>query len=440
MEFKRFSYRNIEEIRNDADSMNIDLSYTDDLSVLSEKVKIKNFELSNRLAVHPMEALDAEITDGAPTELTFRRYKRYAEGGAGLIWFEAISTVGEGRNFPAQLWINKDNLDGYKRLAAETIETHQKKFGGTPLLVAQITHSGRFSKPFGAYASMNGMRDPYMEEKHPYSKDFELVSDEYLERLEDKYVEAAILAKEAGFQAVDLKCCHKYLVSELVGAFTREGKYGGSFENRTRFLVNVLDKIKSVLGDSVIYATRMNIYDRIPYPYGWGTDKEDYTKPDFSEVIELLRIMQGKGLSIINCTMSSPYYEPHISRPYDSGGYIPGENQLVGVERLINSIAEIQRAMPDLGVVGTGYSWLRQFAPYFAAAAIKEGKSTLVGLGRMSFAYPDFARDIIENGKLESNKVCVCCGNCVKLLRSGNKAGCVIRDKEIYLPVFKELK
>lgn len=438
MDFTGFKYSSIDEVYDECKAFNLGLHFSKDLSVLKREVKIGNVTILNSLANHPMEGCDGNI-DGSPGELTIRRYERIAEGGAGLIWFEAVAVVPEGKAAPRQLFINENNVDSYKKLHEMMIQKAQAAYGSgfTPITIMQLTHSGRFSKPEGKPAPIIACNNPYLDPICKVDKDTKIITDDELERLEEAFVKAAVLAKEAGFGGVDVKCCHRYLNSELLSAFTRKGKYGETFEGRTRFLLNVVDRIKARLGSEFIVTTRMNIYDGISYPYGWGVDKEDYLKLDLSEPIRLVRLLYDKGVGIINLTMGTPYYNPHVNRPYDKGPYVPQEHQLAGVARLLSGAAEIQRAVPEMAVVGTGYSWLREFSQYLAAGVIESGAARLVGFGREVFAYPEFARDILYNDGMEKGKCCIACGKCTEIMRAGGTAGCVIKDSSVYAPIYK---
>ncbi len=265
-------------------------------------------------------------------------------------------------------------------------------------------------------------------------------TDHYLDQLQDAYVKAARLAFEVGFDAIDIKACHGYLINELFACHNRPGKYGGSFENRTRFFLEVIDKIHKELDPDVPIFTRLGVYDAIPYPFGWAVDKDDYTKPDLTEPKRLISLLQKRGIKLINITIANPYYNPHIGRPFNEpivGGYAEPEHPLLGVVRLISLTGEIQKEFPDIAVVGTGYSWLRTLLPFVAAANKANGLVTLTGAGRMAFAYPDFARDIITKGRLDPHKVCVACSACTQIMRDGGMTGCVVRDNKVYGPIFK---
>jgi 2,4-dienoyl-CoA reductase-like NADH-dependent reductase (Old Yellow Enzyme family) len=267
MKPNKFNYETIEDIKKDLDQLGINLPTSKNTDLLKKSIVVEGRTLPNSMAVHPMEGCDGN-TDGTPGELTIRRYERFAAGGAGLLWFEAVAVVPEGRANPRQLYICKDNLQAYKDIYKTIIDTAHKANGDahTPLCVMQLTHSGRFSVPEGKPAPVISYHNPYLNQRMNLDEDYPVITDEELEALEDKYVEAARLAKIAGFDGVDVKGCHRYLASELLSAYNRDGKYGGDFEGRTRFILNIVDKIKKELGDDFIIATRLNIYDGIPYP------------------------------------------------------------------------------------------------------------------------------------------------------------------------------
>jgi 2,4-dienoyl-CoA reductase-like NADH-dependent reductase (Old Yellow Enzyme family) len=265
--------------------------------------------------------------------------------------------------------------------------------------------------------------------------EYPTVSDEYLDKLQEGYLEAAELAFDAGFDGVDIKACHGYLINELLASYQREGRYGGSFENRTRFLLEVIGKIKDRLGDEKVVTTRLGIYDGIPYPYGWGVDRQDYHKPDLAEPLKLVGLLEKRGVDMINISIANPYYNPHFNRPFTrqkQANEEISEHPLTGVERIIKLAGVVQRTYPDLTVIGSGYSWLGTLLPHVAAGAKEEGLATIIGAGRMAIAYPDFVRDIIQKGRLDADRICTTCGACSELMRADKPTGCVVRDGEVY--------
>ncbi len=448
----QFRLGSIDNLIQLAQELNLSIDANDDVSILAEPVQAGSLFIPNSLAVHPMEGCDGD-SQGRPGKLTFRRYDRFAGGGAGLLWAEAIAVVPEGRANPRQLWINSKNMEDFAALVKLIRQRAAQHMGSNhkPVVVAQLTHSGRYSKPEGIARPIIPQRDPYRDalvpQQPPNPKvksripaDWPIVADEYLDELQQAYVDAAKIAFEVGFDAVDVKSCHGYLINELLTSHNRRGKYGGSFENRTRFLLDVIDKIHKELGEDKPVVTRLGIYDAIPYPYGWAVDKDDYTKPDLTEPKKLITLLQQRGVKLINITIANPYFNPHVGRPFNEaivGGYDEPEHPLVGVARLIKLTGEIQKEFPDIALVGTGYSWLRTLFANVAAASKAKGLVTLVGAGRMAFAYPDFARDILTVGRMYPEKVCVGCSGCTQIMRDGGMTGCVVRDNEVYGPIFE---
>ena len=447
-----FQLSSIEDLRRLSREVGVSVDAIEDVSILAEPVELGGLGAPNSLAVQPMEGCDGDAR-GRPDKLTFRRYERFAGGGAGLIWAEAIAVVHEARANPRQLWLHEGSKEAFAAMVKRAREKAAAANGAghRPFLVAQLTHSGRYSKPEGVAKPIIPQRDPYRDPLTPQQKpdpnrkskipaDWPLVTDEYLDQLQNAYVEAARIAFEVGFDAVDIKSCHGYLINELLACHNRPGKYGGSFENRTRFVLEVIDRIHAELGDEARVAARLGIYDAIPYPYGWGVDKDDYTKPDLTEPKRLIGLLQQRGVKLINVTIANPYYNPHVGRPFNEpivGGYAEPEHPLAGVARLIHLTAEIQKEFPDMAFVGTGYSWLRTLFANVGAASKANGLATFIGAGRMGFAYPDFARDIVNEGRMYAEKVCVGCSACTQIMRDSGRTGCVVRDNEVYGPIFR---
>lgn len=437
--FEKFHYSSLEQLQEAAGAAGVSLPFSNDLSVLAQPLDVHGKTIANRLAVHPMEGADGE-PDGSPSQLTKRRYERFCRGGAGLIWFEAIAVMKEARANPLQLWITDDNVGNFAGLVENMHSWAAKQYGKDfrPIIIAQLTHSGRFSRPNGTHEPIIAYHNPYLNTKLDIPADHPVVTDSYIEQVEEQIEKAAGLALRAGFDGVDLKACHRYLSSELLSAYTRTGKYGGCFENRTRFLRDCVKRVKNRYSGNLLVCSRINAYDGIPYPYGFGVDKNDYTKYDLTETKQLMDMLIGEGLDLFNFTMGTPYYNSHVNRPFDMGLYTPEESQFVGVSRMINGIGELQQAFPKANIVGTGYSWLRQFAANAAAGAVKEGKTTIAGFGREAFAYPDFPNDILHHGGMDPNKICISCGKCADIMRLLGPAGCVVRDSKLYMPQYKK--
>ena len=258
---ERFHYTSLAELQDAIAAFGLDIPVSESLDILATPAPFGKLQVPNRLIIHPMEGCDGEA-DGRPGPLTIRRYERFAASGAGLLWVEACAVVPEGRANPRQLWITRENLDSYKSLVERIHRIALETTGTRPVLLLQITHSGRYSKPQGASAPLIAHHSIIDGASH-VTPETPLLTDDYLDRLQDAYVKAAMLAQEAGFDGVDIKACHRYLVSELLASFTREGsRYGGSFANRTRLLVEVAEKIRAAAPGMEI-SSRMNVFDAL---------------------------------------------------------------------------------------------------------------------------------------------------------------------------------
>ena len=417
-------------------SLGTSLPYSDNMAVLAAPVTIGHKVIPNRLACQAMEGCDG-TADGSPDELTMRRYRRLAEGGAGVIWFEATACCREGRANPRQLWIHEGNLDAFRRAVDDIRTWAQQACGHAPLIIMQDTHSGRYSKPDGVPAPIIAYNNPIFEKDHPIDKS-RIVSDERLDRLVDELVHAARLAEAAGFDGVDIKCCHRYLNSELLSAFEREGRYGGSFENRTRLLRESVAGAMATCGHDFIVTSRLNVYDGFPYPYGFGVAPGGSIDFAPEEPIRLLRELSSLGVKLLNITMGNPYFNPHVNRPFAKGGYEPEEHPLSGVARMLHGTALLKKAVPEIAIISSGLSYLGLVAPQVAAGFIEDGGFDFAGFGRTILAYPDFANDILKNGGLQKKKLCLCCSKCTELMRNGSTPGCVIRDP-LYTQLYKDV-
>jgi len=438
----KFKFTSLEQLQKKVTGLGLGIPFETDFSPLFDSVKIGRHALANRFAVHPMEGFDADMT-GSPQDLSFRRYQRYAAGGSALIWFEATAVVHAGRSNPNQFYIHPKNVSVYNKLVAETRREARETVGTEPLLIVQLTHSGRYSKPDGIPTPIIAHHSPILDPRHNLPPDYPLISDAALDELQEKFLAAAELAFEAGFDGIDVKSCHRYLVSELLASFTRENsRYGGSFENRTRFLRETLTKIHQRYPEKII-TTRLNVFDAISHPYGFGVSEIDYHIPDLAEPVKLVGLLKEIGIALINISIGNPYYNPHFGRPFDfplRNLNVPEEHPLVGIDRFLKITRQIQEAYPDLPVIGSGYTWLRHYLPNVAAAIVKSGGATLIGQGRGMFAYPESVNELKASGKMDPRKVCVTCSACTQIMRDGNHTGCVVRDSEIYGPVYREIK
>jgi len=437
MPHERFHYRTMEDLQATLRTLGIALPFAKDTSILATPLSFGGQTVPNRMGIAPMEGADS-LPDGSPSEYTLRRYVNEALGGSAVIWFEAISIVEEGRSSQTQLLLTSETAEQYKAFTSAIKEAGLKANGYAPYLIMQANHSGRYSNPNNRPAPMIAYRHPELEQ-YRAADDSCIVSDDYLKGLEEKFGEAAKLAKEVGFDAIDIKSCHGYLLAELSSAYTRPGLYGGSYENRTRLLKNGIRAAKVWEDESFKVTSRLGIYDGYAWPYGFGVSEGSGATPDLSEPTRLVHEMYHElGLRMIDLTMGNPYATTHVTRPFDFGKYQPDEHPLLGIHRMIEGIGQVKKAVPEMVIYGSAPTYLRQYADLYVAGAVEQGMCDGMLFGRMAFADPDYANEIIHKGRIDPGRVCVTCGKCGDLIRAHKPTGCVVRNSKTFLPFYKE--
>ena len=395
--------------------------------MLEQSFLLDKINIPNRAVFQPMEGCDCN-SDGSPSELTIEKYKKAAASGVGTVWFEANAVCPEGRTNKGQLMLTAENLHTFKTLLSEMRQIAEKETGIRQFFVLQLTHSGRQSiVPMIAY------RNPVYEEKRPVTDD-NVVTDEYLDTIPALYAKSALLAREAGFDAVDVKACHGYLLVEALSAFTREGRYGGSFENRTRLYLDCVKAVKAAVPSDFLVVTRLGAADMVPKPYGFGTTENN--ELDLTETDMLVEKLMEAGIRMINITIGNPYYNPHINRPFRQGAYVAPELPEVGLQRFITVQTHLKEKFKELTLVGSGLSYYRAELMEKAEEMINIGAADLVGFGRGSLAYPMFYRDFLE-GKFDAKKTCVSCSKCTALMRAKCVSGCAVFN-DYYKNLYKE--
>ncbi|HKP86911.1 MAG TPA: NADH:flavin oxidoreductase [Blastocatellia bacterium] len=429
-------------------------------SPLAQPIRVNGVTIGNRFAIHPMEGWDGTL-DGRPTELTFRRWQNFGRSGAKLIWGgEAVAVVHEGRANPNQLLINDRSRDDLARLREALVAEHRKTTGSASGLIVglQLTHSGRYSRP-----DASGRAKPRILYHHPIldgrlglSPDYPLLTDGEIRAIVEAFHKAARIAQEIGFDFVDVKHCHGYLGHEFLSARARDGDYGGSFENRTRFLREIVEGIRASAPGLEI-GVRLSAFDVVPFrpdpgnsspgkhgpgvpepfenllPYRWGfgVRESDPVELDLTEPKRLLALLAGLGILMVNLSAGSPYYNPHIQRPAlfpPSDGYLPPEDPLVGVARQMEATRRLKQEFPNLVIVGTAYTYLQDFLPNVAQAAVREGWADIIGLGRMVLSYPELPWHLLTGRALERKRVCRTFSDCTTAPRNGLPSGCYPLD------------
>jgi 2,4-dienoyl-CoA reductase-like NADH-dependent reductase (Old Yellow Enzyme family) len=421
-------------------------------SPLARPFELGGVRTGNRFCILPMEGWDG-TADGRPSDLTRRRWQRFGLSGAKLIWGgEAVAVQFDGRANPNQLVIGESTKPDLASLRETLVASHREAFGlnadGDLYVGLQLTHSGRYAQP-----SVKGRPEPRVAYAHPlldrrFPGGMTMMSDDDLDRLVDRFVAAAKEAWDAGFAFVDIKHCHGYLGHELLSARTREGKYGGSIENRTRLVREVTAGIRATVPGLGI-AVRLSAFDMIPYRKGdtgigvpedaggaytsaFGyLDADAHLDAALADAKELLAILEGLDIRWICITAGSPYYNPHMQRPAlfpPSDGYLPPEDPLAGVARQISGTARLKRAFPNLAIVGSAYSYLQEWLPHVAQHNVREGLTDFVGLGRMVLSYPQLPADVLAGRPLQRRMICRTFSDCTTGPRRGLVSGCYPLD------------
>jgi len=425
-------------------------------SPLAQPIDVNGITIGNRFCILPMEGWDG-TRSGEPSDLTRRRWRHFGGSGAKFIWGgEAVAVRHDGRANPHQLLINSSTQPALASLRDELIAAHRDRFGAQAdrdlYIGLQLTHSGRYARP-----NEHDRSEPRAAASHPlldrrFACGVRVLDDDELDRLSEDFVRAAQLARDAGFAFVDIKACHGYLGHELLGARTRTGRYGGSLENRTRFLRDVIAGIRSN-APGLDIVVRLSAFDTVPFrrtEQGAGVPErgengQRSTGPGFSVIDEdedvdaalgesraVISMLDRLGVRSICVTGGSPYYNPHVQRPAlfpPLDGYDPPEDPLRGVARHIDVAARLKQHFPQLVFVGSAYSYLQEWLPHVAQHNVRCGLIDVVGLGRIALSYPDLPADVLSGTPLRRNLFCRTFSDCTTGPRMGLVSGCYPLDR-----------
>ena len=485
------SLKTVGDFRNHVASLGIELPCDDQilrapespLSHAIETVTVNGKRIGNRIAIQPMEGWDGTVTGGV-TEEMIRRWQRFGESGAKLIFGgEAMAVRPDGRANPNQLILNEENKAGIAKLRETLLHAHRERYGATEDIVIgfQLTHSGRFCRPNDKkrFESRVAYRHPILDKKFGVTHDAQVLRDDEIEQFVRDYVRAAGIAGEIGADFVDIKHCHGYLLHEFLGAHTRPGKYGGSFENRTRILREIISGIRAS-GNKIDIGVRLSAFDFVPfkpdpaqsqpgklgpgipedysqclpYRFGFGINENHPIEYDLTETFRLAELCAELGVKLLNLSAGSPYYNPHIQRPAaypPSDGYQRPEDPLVGVARQMTAVKQVKAHLektrtskPETRnpiVIGSAYSYLQEYLPHVAQFVIRSGWTDMIGLGRMTLSYPNILADAMGQGMLTPKLICRTFSDCTTAPRNGLISGCYPLDRYYTTkPEFQKLK
>jgi 2,4-dienoyl-CoA reductase-like NADH-dependent reductase (Old Yellow Enzyme family) len=431
-----------------------------EVSPLGQPLVVDGLTVGNRFAIQPMEGWDG-TTDGHPSDNTRRRWRHFGLSGAKFIWGgEAVAVRPDGRANPNQLMLNAQTMADIGALREGLLAAHQETMGSTDGLVIglQLTHSGRFARPTDKKRLEPQIlfHHPLLARRFGTAADHPLMSDGDIRQLVDDYVVAAKRAHTLGYDFVDLKCCHGYLGHEFLAAKTRAGEFGGSLPNRMRFLREIIAGIRAE-APGLKFGVRLSATDFVPfkpdpalsgpdtlgpgvpedfdasqpYRYGFGHDESDPLRIDLTEACAFMQAARDLGVKMFNITLGSPYYNPHMTRPAlypPSDGYQPPEDPLIGVMRHLQVTRELKAAVPDVMLMGSGYTYLQEFLPHVAQAVVRAGWVDLVGLGRLVLSYPELPADVLSGKGMARKRLCRTFSDCTTAPRNGLVSGCYPLD------------
>jgi 2,4-dienoyl-CoA reductase-like NADH-dependent reductase (Old Yellow Enzyme family) len=396
---------------------------------LFTELKMGNRRVVNRIALNAMECNDAD-ENGDPSELTYTRYRKNFEGNAGVIVMEAISVISESRGRLNQLIGTPSNLEGLSKLFAE-----MKRVNDKPLLLIQLTHSGELSEP-------QFSRRVCVKPLPGFGGD--LLSEEEVEDIIDKFVSAAKVAHDAGADGVDVKLCHGYLGSQLLRPYNdRKWKFGGSWENRSRFAYEIYERIDKEIGDpNFIVGSKISVWEG--FPGGCGSAGPDTPIIDLTEPCLLAKGLEERGAKFILVSSGSPSITLALSQP---DRRLPDYAYLhFGFQKAIN-----EAVRPETVVIGSAYSVFRNGQNNFLAVNreestleywgnknIRDGVVDMIAVGRQSLADP-YLPIKLETGKSDEINWCTACDNCVEILIRQRPVGCATYDKK-YTKILQEIR
>ena len=447
------SLKNAAAFRTHLEHTHIPLRFDDRVEstgALAQPFDLDAIRVGNRFCILPMEGWDG-TRDGEPSDLTRRRWRNFGISGAKLMWGgEAVAIRHDARANPNQLMLTPATQRSIARLREELISAHRDRFGSNAdsdlYLGLQITHSGRFARPdvWDRSAPLAACHHPILDRR--FAGVVHVLTDGEIGTIVDDYAAAARLAQACGYQFVDAKACHGYLGHEMLGATTRPGKYGGSLDNRMRFITEVIQAIRSAAPGLGI-VVRVSIFDAVPHRRaangagtpepttgdepGFGVLRNDDLGQALNDARALLTHLEALGVKWICTSAGSPYYNPHIQRPAlfpPLDGYEPPEDPLRGVARQIDATARLKAEFPNLVFVGSAYSYLQEWLPNVAQYNVRNGLADFIGLGRVALSYPDLPADVLSGKTLRRAAICRTFSDCTTGPRMGMVSGCYPLD------------
>jgi len=359
---------------------------------LLEPVYINKMRLRNRIVMPPMHTRFASES-GEMTDRMIDYYVERAKGGVGLIILENTCVdwiLARASGNPIRI---DDDIytSGLHDLAAAVHEYGAK-------IATQPHHPGRQNER----SNISGGQPPVAPSAIPckVTRDIprELTIDE-IQEIQDTFVKAALRTKTAGFDAVEIHGAHGYLFTQFASPYSnkRTDLYGGSLENRMRFPVEVVRKVREAVGPGFPIIYRFSAQEKV---------SEELDKQELEESLYMVQLLEKEGVDAFH--VSAGIYESIIWVFPDTPG------------KLVY-LAEAVKKVTNVPVITVG----RLGNPKDAEKVLEEGKADLVSMGRAHLAYPYIANKV-KSGEIEDIRPCIACNECNGRLLSGWRIECSV--------------
>jgi 2,4-dienoyl-CoA reductase-like NADH-dependent reductase (Old Yellow Enzyme family) len=377
-----------------------------------------------------MECSDAD-NEGNPTETTLKRYEDIFRGQGGVVDLEAITVTSDNRARLNQLEIT---LRNEKPLA--NFVKKLKEANPNTILLFQLTHSGELSS--NDYSRR-------VTVKPLYGIGGEILCEEEVEDIMQHFVDAAKMAHDIGVDGIDMKLCHGYLGSQILRPYNdRKWKYGGSWENRSRFAYEMYERINKAVNDkNFLIGSKLSAWEG--FPGGCGSAGPDSPLMDLTESLDLVKGLEERGAQYFIPSAGTTAITESLTNASKGHSYFAYLHIYFA-----NEYKKVVK--PETVIMGSGFSVFRNgknngmqaidpkdgnmFA--LGAKCIEDGMMDMIGLGRQSFADPHIVRKLMEDKENEI-KYCTICDHCLELLFEEQPIGCCTYDKK-YAKVYADMK
>lgn len=286
----------IQELREEASDVGVFFPIQNETDALNAKASLQQLPIENRRVLMMQFGKDATV-DGAPSALTVKRYTdAILTQSHGIVVLEPVAISQDARESEADLVFIEKNADSFRALIEAIRSTSKNAYGFEPVIVILLHHAGHHALQPAAFD-----RSTTLPTNAP------LLDDDALTPILIACCDAAKLAETIGIDGIGINAADRSLFGESLAAFHRSGKFGGDFDDRTKFVRDCYTAMKMVVSDRIFFTIRLCLSDGVPQPDGWGMAFEDSSAPDLYESTLLLQIMRALyQIELVICTIGIP--------------------------------------------------------------------------------------------------------------------------------------